>query len=445
MNRLCRAAVVMAIAMTLGGEFTRGTPPAHGQAPGVPCLRMSAAGTDDWISRDVVRRCAFAPGFAGGADAAVTPDGRHVYAAAEKANAIVALDRLGDGTLRALGCVSQDGSDGRPRAEGGCGRSPALAAPSAVRAHPSGEAIYVVARRGNAVLTFARDPETGAVRRIGCTAATPSAICADGTALRGPRALAISPDGRHAYAAATGSDAVVTFTVGAGGVLRQTGCVSDAGTDGVCEEGDALREPIAVAVAPDGEHVYVAARRSNAVSTFARDGETGRLRQVGCVMHLAPRGSCARAEVLQRVSALAMAPDGGAVYAAVRGSAAVTRFARGADGALTAPTCIGIAASPACPAGLTVRRPSRLAALPDGRLLVGDPESPSLDVLAADPASGHLRRSACLVLTDDGDPGCATTPLLAGVSAFALTPDGGVYIVTRTFLRGLTLAGEARR
>ncbi|MBI3059231.1 MAG: beta-propeller fold lactonase family protein, partial [Deltaproteobacteria bacterium] len=109
--------------------------------------------------------------------------------------------------------------------------------------------------------------------------------CIVGKALDGAEAVAVSPDGKHVYVASTQSDAVAVFSRDkATGVLTQLagtdGCVSETGTGGNCAGGKALDGADAVAVSPDGKHVYVASNTSDAVAVFSRDKATGVLTQL---------------------------------------------------------------------------------------------------------------------------------------------------------------------
>jgi 6-phosphogluconolactonase (cycloisomerase 2 family) len=48
------------------------------------------------------------------------------------------------------------------------------------------------------------------------------------------------------------------------------GCISDDGSGGLCTQGRALRDPRSVTVSKDGRHVYVAAQLSAAVAVLER-------------------------------------------------------------------------------------------------------------------------------------------------------------------------------
>ena len=85
-----------------------------------------------------------------------------------------------------------------------------------------------------------------------------------------PLRLSVSPDGRNAYVASSGSDAVAVFARAADGALTQTGCVSDTGA-GPCVDGAALDLARWVTVSPDGRNAYLASVISGAVAVFDRE------------------------------------------------------------------------------------------------------------------------------------------------------------------------------
>jgi 6-phosphogluconolactonase (cycloisomerase 2 family) len=98
--------------------------------------------------------------------------------------------------------------------------------------------------------------------------------CSLGRALDAPEGLAVSPDGASVYAAAFGSGAVDVFNRNAGsGALiqkaRRAGCVTTPATPS-CTPGRSLRKVGSVAVSPDGKHLYSAAFGSDAVGVFKR-------------------------------------------------------------------------------------------------------------------------------------------------------------------------------
>jgi len=101
-------------------------------------------------------------------------------------------------------------------------------------------------------------------------------LCEDGKALLGVAGITVTRDGENVYATSETSNAVVAFSRDKKtGILTQLpgieGCVSEDGTLGACADGKALVETRSVLVARNGRHAYVASSTSDAVSVFGRD------------------------------------------------------------------------------------------------------------------------------------------------------------------------------
>ena len=169
--------------------------------------------------------------------------------------------------------------------------------------------------------------------------------CADGTALVGPRSVALSPDGNNLYYPATAAAAIAVFARDQiTGALRQltgtSGCVSESGTNGACAVGRALSGARSAAVSPDGASVYVASFFSVAVAVFSRNPATGALTQLpgtsGCVSETGGEGACVDGVALDGARTVVVSPDGANVYVASETSGAISVFARDQlTGALT--------------------------------------------------------------------------------------------------------------
>ena len=78
---------------------------------------------------------------------------------------------------------------------------------------PDGRNAYVVSQDDNAILAFARDPATGALRGIGCIQDVGGSLsgCNSAGGLNRPQGVAVSPDGKSVYVASYGSDAVASL------------------------------------------------------------------------------------------------------------------------------------------------------------------------------------------------------------------------------------------
>ena len=168
-----------------------------------------------------------------------------------------------------------------------------------VTASSDGQHVYVATRDG-AVHAYARAP-AGLLERVG-------EVRDDGTqrhGLLGASGMAIAPGGTHIYVASSLDDAVVllerdptTGSLAWRQMLRN-------GVDGV----EGLDGARAVAVSPDGAHVYVGAEEDGAVAVFARDEADGALTFVG-----AARDGEAGVTGLDGIQALAFSAEGAFVY-----------------------------------------------------------------------------------------------------------------------------------
>src|SRR5439155_1002922 len=146
--------------------------------------------------------------------------------------------------------------------------------------------------------------------------------------LDGAEGIAISPDGAHVYVAGRNDDSLAVFSRDAA-----TGALTyvEIQRDGYAGVVQGLLGAKAVAVSPDGAHVYAAGSLENALAVFGRDPDSGKLTYVGRL-----RDGIAGVDGLHKAQAVAVSPDGASVYAA--GSAdtavAVFRVRRCGDGVL---------------------------------------------------------------------------------------------------------------
>ena len=348
-------------------------------------------------------------------------------------NGVVVFARdAATGALRSAGCITANGGDGRVGSEGLCARGDALTGAADVAISPDGANAYVASAGSAGVAWLSRNAVTGLLTPGGCAKDTPRADrCVEVPHLLGAAGVAVAPDGHDVYVAAPDSSAVHAFARDpATGALTHRQCLSETGSDGACEATPGLQQVTDVAVAPDGRSVY-AAGASGAVVQLARDPATGTLRETACLLEAAPTGGpCHDATGIDGARAVAVSPDSRHVYVAAARSEAVTSFRLAPDATLTQSGCIqrvpdsdeDRTLEPGCQAGISVWRPVTVATSADGRTVY----AAGLDTVTSyrrDPVSGVLRQTGC-VEEEVTDSFCQEGRALEDVSSVAVTADG---------------------
>ena len=313
---------------------------------------------------------------------AVSPDGRTVYAAGGVGSLgvldVFARDRR-TGSLTQLagraGCI-------RRLKTHACATGLGLETPAGVAVSPSGKLVVTTAQNGRSLGVYRRRA-SGALTPLGSVKGfdQPSGLVfrSDGKLLlvadrsgvvslrirgtkltrvsgatceefAGCNAVAFSPDGGFAYGVAGGGahGSVTVFTVAPEGTVV---AIAPA-------LAHAVKQPLSIAVAPDGRNVYVVGSVSDSVVTFSRDATTGLLVQTGCITMTGSRGACAKGKGIAGAWSVAVSRDGKNVYVASYASKTVTTFVRAADGTLRQTQVLD-------PRGLT--RATAVAVSPDGR------------------------------------------------------------------------------
>jgi DNA-binding beta-propeller fold protein YncE len=297
---------------------------------------VSQDGTEGF--REAVKGvCQAGEGLREASDVAVSPDGKNVYATSHFPGAVAILERDRTGALKQApgpaGCVSQNGS------KGACQKGRALNQLAAVAVSPDGRNVYFASQEPGAVVTFVRDPATGALTQApgaaGCISERLGSGCRKAVALGIPDAIAISPDGKNVYVSTVTSVTIFERDPVTGALTQKpgtTGCISDHGWGDLCQEGNALKDPEGIVVSPDGKSVYLASGTSNAVAIFDRDLATGGLTQKpgseGCISEAGSKGGCREGKALKGAGGIAVSPDGKSVYIASFLSDAVAIFSR---------------------------------------------------------------------------------------------------------------------
>jgi 6-phosphogluconolactonase (cycloisomerase 2 family) len=171
-----------------------------------------------------------------------------------------------------------------------------------IAAHPSGKWLYVASSEASCVVMAERDEKSGK--------ATVRQIIRDGegqsTGLAGAMTPLVTADGKFLYVNTgrfSGDSGVTSFTIGDDGALTfleehlaETGEVQNyAG-------GNTL------AITPDGKSLYAAATRSGSLACFARDPKTGKLTYKETLADDTGKGE------LGGAAGVAVSPDGRFVY-----------------------------------------------------------------------------------------------------------------------------------
>ncbi len=297
--------------------------------------------------------------------------------------------------------------------------------------------------------------------RLGCLSSGKAAkkTCGQGRALKGAgpgvgsRAIAISPDGRNVYVAASGSDAIAVFDRNpVTGALTQPqgkgGCVAtlvgNAKGDS-CGLAIGLIGPNSVAVSPDGRTVYATSRTASSITAFHRNRKSGALKQLppsasGCISGQSIPG-CTLGRALKWPDVVVVSPDGKNVYVGDFSGSGVISFSRSAgSGALTqlagTAGCITEAAAEGCAKGAQMNHIEGMAISPSGSTVyAASPFSSAIDILQREAATGALTQATdgngCISV--EAVSGCAQGYQFAGVNALVVSPKGGnVYATSLT-------------
>lgn len=342
--------------------------------------------------------------------------------------------------LSVIGCVGQ-----RPEAPPVCAPGSGLLSPRALAVAGDASMIFAAGTSSSAVAALRRAPG-GALAFAGCVSDDGTdgvfgqdGTCRDGDGLGAPGSLAVRPDGRYLYAAGQSGDTVAYLTPD----LAPAGCLADRG-GGRCTDAVAMGSPSDVAVSPDGRNLYVAAGRSDGVLAFAVDTSSGGLSEIGCVSDNGTDGVCADGEALRGPEAVVVSPDGAHVYTAARGSDAIAIFGRdSSSGALHQLGCVlNDAPVGPCTSAIGLRFVDDLAFSPDGSRLYATAAIGAVTAFARDPASGALRQLACLSSDEEPERGCTRGDALDGAAGLAVAADGTLIVAAEDASTVVELAAD---
>src|ERR1700760_1482341 len=299
--------------------------------------------------------------------------------------------------------------------------------------------------------------------RLGCLSSGKASkkACGKARALKGAgpgvgsRAIAISPDGRNVYVAASGANAIAVFDRSRStGALTQpkgkAGCVAGLvgktkGAQG-CGLAIGLLAPNSVAVSPDGRNVYATSRDGSSVVTFLRNRRTGALRQLppsasGCISGL-PIPGCTAGRALKWPDVVVVSPDGKNVYVGDFAGSGVTSFSRaGKAGALTQLSgtagCITEAGEEGCAKGVELNHVEGMAISRNGSAIyTAAAFSSAVGTFNREASTGALTQRGCITVESVG--GCTLGYEFGGINAFAVAPKGGDVYATSLTSNSLT-------
>jgi DNA-binding beta-propeller fold protein YncE len=240
--------------------------------------------------------------LAGGAAAAVSPDGRHVYVASnaeEDGTLLVYARDAATGALTEVECLAETERDG-------CTGSRALYGLNDVVVSHDGATVYALGTLPGSVGVYDRDPETGRLTERQCfEEGYQSAVCPR-TRFENIWKLALTADGTGLI---VGGSHLTRFAVAADGSL----------SDPVEQRVSGARTPAAIAAGPSPAKLFFAGGTTDSgkLSVLSRDTSSGEIGALACAGEGTSTGRpCRPAAAIGGPADLAVAPDGRAVYLA---------------------------------------------------------------------------------------------------------------------------------
>jgi DNA-binding beta-propeller fold protein YncE len=367
-----------------------------------------------------------------------------------------ALAATGDITQPAgtAGCISETGAglcaDGHGLQSGAQAGGPVSVAVS-----PDGKSVYAVSftaccdfQERSALVRLNRNTTTGAITQpagtAGCISETGAGPCADGRALAGADAVAVSPDGKSVYVASQRSAAVARFVRNptTGAITQpagEAGCISQPTESGAepCADGHGLGSPFSLTVSPDGKSVYVTGYAYGTVARLNRNPTTGAISQpagaAGCISEDGTDllgGICADGHGLGYFPfAVTVSPDNKSVY--VAGYSGVMRLNRNTTtGAISQPAgtagCVSEDGAGPCQNGHALEDPYSVVVSPDGKdVYVASTSSDAVTTFDRDPTTGAISQPQGNCISESGaGGGCQDGRGLNGAQGLSVSPDG---------------------
>lgn len=333
---------------------------------------------------------------------ALSPDGDQLYAVGAQDNAVAHFQRNAATGALTFSQVHRNGVNGVQGLEGA----------ETITVSPDGRHVYITGGHfglGHAVSLFARNETSGNLTFV---EAYQNPIGGSGGLAR-VSGLAVSPDGRSVYVVSSFDNAVALFNRN-----QLTGRLTlvERYQDGL-DHIDGLGGARAVAVSPEGAHVYVVSSSDAALAVFSRDGTSGQLTPVQ-VLWDDQNG----VDGLGSGSSIALSPDGRQLYTSSgypdNGVAVFARNGTSGRLAFVEVHKDDVAAEPG-PIDLGLQNARSVRVSPDGRLVYAvGPQEDALAVFSRDMTTGALTFAG---LRRDGADGIKG---LDGIWSITLSPDG---------------------
>ena len=363
---------------------------------------------------------------------AVSPDGESVYATTESDDSVVVFDR--DPATGRISYLEFEKNGVNDAGDAG-GTVEGLDSGSGLTLSPDGEAVYVSASSGDAIVVFARDAANGRLSFVeaekdGVNDAGDPGGTVDG--LNGAAAVAASNG--FLFAAGSSDAAVALFerddvTQELSFVEVEKNGVDDAGDAGPVVSG--LIAPRSLALSPNGLNLYVAGNGADAVLTFRLWAAEDELEFVESeVEGLDPGGGDATPAGLRGASAVVVPAGGDHVYVGGSLESGLAAFSRAATTAPTLGRLSFLLTSP----GYRLADPRGAAISPDGEwMVVANLGDESLVSLERDPAAGAVvPRDREAQNVDDPSDAAPEVEGLDEPLAVAFAPNGTDVYVTDT-------------
>lgn len=338
--------------------------------------------------------------LSGAAGVAISPDGRHVYVTANNSSAITGFTRNLETGFLTVGPVLT---------------SFPLVQANGIVISPDGQQVYVTAGSGalSRFLVFLRNNDSGVL--------TAFAMFRNDNELSNfmsPDGIAVSPDGRHIYVAATESNRIFIFRRNADGTVVSLTSITSSNLNGVRQ----------LALSEDGAYLYATAHTSGTngrIVTYQRNPQSGLLSFKQALVHNLtqswPGCSIIQIQGMAGATGLTISPDGRFLYVAGSGSNAIARFLRNSDGTL----CYLSRTQDGLGGVVGLQGANDLTITPDGQYLyAAASQSNAATAFERHPVTGVLTQRQLII------PNAGGLPRLIGAWRVALSPDGRSLHIT---------------